>query len=76
MAKKREKKDIISKAEELTGIHYQEIIHASYWGTKLTWNEIDEIVYLYEAGSRVPKRTYEFALFLITEWKKESMEKK
>jgi hypothetical protein len=73
VAKKKEKRtDVIVQAEELTGIPYQEIIHSAYSGTKFTWNEIDEIVYLYEAGSRVPKRVYEFASFLISEWKKEN----
>jgi hypothetical protein len=73
MAKKKEKRtDVIAQAEELTGIHYQEIIHSAYSGAKFTWNEIDEIVYSYEAGNRAPKRVYEFASFLIQEWKKEN----
>lgn len=75
MAKEKIRTDIIAKAEEMTGIHYQEIIHSAYQGTKQTWDDIDRMVYLYEAGKRVPERVYKFASFLLGEWKKESAKK-
>jgi hypothetical protein len=72
MAKTKKRTDIVAKASEATGISYMEIIHSAYTGTKREWKEIDEMVYAYEAEKKIPRRIYEFASFLLKEWKKEN----
>jgi hypothetical protein len=72
MVKQKKRTDIVAITAEATGISYFDIIHSAYAGTKHTWNEIDEFVYLYEAEKKIPRRVYEFASFLFKTWKQET----
>ncbi len=70
MAKQKEGTDILALAEKLTGIHYIEIMQTAYAGSKLTLNERDERIYIYEDKGIIQMRVRLFSAMLVLDWKK------